>query len=77
MPTTVSRSRACMAVLQVGSVVDHLKHPLFTIHSAVDGQAFGSMAAEKKLLPDEVLKMIHGQVPHEDKKQQYQESLQK
>ena len=39
------------------------------------------MAAEqqqqKPTLPEEFLKVIHGQVPHEDKKQQYQESLQK
>jgi hypothetical protein len=31
----------------------------------------------KPTLPEEVLKMIHGHVPHDDKKQQYQESLQK
>lgn len=35
------------------------------------------MAAGKPTLPEEVLKVIHGHVEHEEKKQQYQESLQK
>lgn len=33
--------------------------------------------SKPSILPEEVLKMIHGHVHHEDKKQLYQESLQK
>jgi hypothetical protein len=35
------------------------------------------MAEKKTFLSEELLKVIHQQVPHEEKKQQYQESLQK
>lgn len=59
-------------------------HQHYITHNSFAGteqQTHTNMAAEqqqqKPILPEEFLKVIHGQVPHEDKKQQYQESLQK